>query len=86
MNGDRVLIDLKDLIRKGIIKSQGIGSGTNYILSHSVNDISQISLFDNSLKKNNFSENKVQYQQYKSIPNKINQQVETKNILEPKFK
>lgn len=45
-NRDKALIDLKKLISKGLITSQGVGSGTYYVLSNNIKVIYQSSFLD----------------------------------------
>ena len=44
-NRDKALSEIKALIKKGVLKSQGMGSGTYYILNETIRSSSQISLF-----------------------------------------
>ncbi|MBC8060688.1 MAG: hypothetical protein H7Y18_08480 [Clostridiaceae bacterium] len=37
INRDKAFLEIKRLIKKGAIKSNGIGSGTYYVLNHEVN-------------------------------------------------
>ncbi|MBC8059207.1 MAG: hypothetical protein H7Y18_00895, partial [Clostridiaceae bacterium] len=39
INRDKAFLEIKRLIKKGAIKSNGIGSGTYYVLNYEVNDV-----------------------------------------------
>lgn len=66
-NRDKALSEIKGLINKGVLTSQGMGSGTYYILNDTIRNLSQVSLFDNVT-----SDNKTQddTQQDKAISHK----------------
>lgn len=54
VNRDRALIELRDLIKKGVIKPQGIGSGTYYVLvfEQVINNMDHKSPFGNTVIEN----------------------------------
>lgn len=59
VNRDRALSDIRELISKGVIKAQGFGSGTYYILKDSDQDNKQLSIEDISKEGFNESGDKV---------------------------
>jgi ATP-dependent DNA helicase RecG len=53
INRDKALIDLKKLISKGLIESQGVGGGIYYILNKNIKDMDQSDSLDSIITENN---------------------------------